>query len=104
MLFWVMRPLCPPRRDPAVIMIRRNLHVEVVEEGLRKNLRRSLRRFQLALKQEYHWLSELEAKIFGNKWLLNALLDDHPNWDFPVENELNFILDKSSVSRAFYSF
>ena len=51
----------------------------------------------------HHWLPELEAKIFGNKWLLNALLDDLLNWDFAVENELNFILDKSSVSRAFYS-
>ena len=50
-----------------------------------------------------HWLPELEAKIFGNKLPLNALLDDLLNWDFAVENEPQFILDKSSVSRAFCS-
>ena len=32
----------------------------------------------------FHWLPELEAKLFGNKWLNRVLLKDHDKLRFSV--------------------
>ena len=53
-----------------------------------------------------HWLPELDAKNFGNKWLHGALLRDHFLFfrEFRLADTLSLIQDEDSVSGECNSF
>ena len=44
-----------------------------------------------------HWLPELDAKVFGNKWLLSALLRELSFRKFKLADMLSLTQDENSV-------